>query len=147
MGKRRAGSSRGECPSKDGDNFFSQVRFLLSCGRSGPFSLPLFVFGRVLLSRDSSSLGGFSNSNGGANESIRESVHELGFLEEFCVGCENLRSVEVRGYASWEESCLVKFSEFLGFSTVGNKEEFINMLRKLNDKKQTRAEVVSIWVL
>ena len=24
----------------------------------------------------------------------------------------------VRGYDSWEESCLVMFSEFLGFSTI-----------------------------
>ena len=43
--------------------------------------------------------------------------------------------MEVKGYASWEESCLVKFSEFLGFPTVGNEEELINLLRKLNDKK------------
>ena len=49
--------------------------------------------------------------------------------------CENLQSVEVKGYASWEESCLVKFGEILGFPTVGNEEELINMLRKLNDKK------------
>ena len=27
------------------------------------------------------------------------------------------------GYESWEESCLVKFSEFLGFSTKGHKRE------------------------
>ena len=43
--------------------------------------------------------------------------------------------MEVKGYASWEESCLVKFSEFLGFPAVGNEEELINLLRKLNDKK------------
>ena len=43
--------------------------------------------------------------------------------------------MEVKDYANWEESCLVKFSEFLGFPTVGNEEELINMLRKLNNIK------------
>ena len=75
---------------------------------------------------------------GRENESIRESVLvvvEPNFLEGFCVDCENLQFMEVKGYASWQESCLVKFSEFLGFPTVRNEEELINMLRKLNDKK------------
>ena len=48
---------------------------------------------------------------------------------------EGLRSVEVRGYASWEESCLVYFSEFLGFSTEGHKEEIIGFLQKLVAKQ------------
>ena len=99
----------------------------------GPYYPPsLSVFGRVLLPRDSSGLRGPFNlfkSKGGENESIRESVSlvsEPDFLEGLCVDCENLQSVEVKGYASWEESCLVKFSEFLGFPTVGNEEELIN---------------------
>ena len=29
------------------------------------------------------------------------------------------------GYESWEESCLVKFSEFLGFSTKGHEREIV----------------------
>ena len=37
--------------------------------------------------------------------------------------------MEVRGYASWEESSLVNFSEFLGFQTAGHEKELINMLR------------------
>ena len=41
--------------------------------------------------------------------------------------------LEIRGYATWEESCLVKFSELLGFSTVGNEEKIISLLLKLND--------------
>ena len=55
--------------------------------------------------------------------------------EGFCLGCDNLQSVEVRGYSSWEESCLVKFSEFLGFQIVGHEEEIINMLRKWKEEK------------
>ena len=32
---------------------------------------------------------------------------------------------------SWESSCLVKFSEFLGFSTKGFEKEILNLLRNL----------------
>ena len=70
----------------------------------------------------SSPLGVLSNSIGGVDDSMRESVSavsEPDFSEGFCMGCENPQSVEVRGYANWEES-LVKFSEFLGFLTVGH---------------------------
>ena len=35
----------------------------------------------------------------------------------------------VRGYASWDESRLVNFSEFMGFQTAGHEKELINMLR------------------
>ena len=62
-------------------------------------------------------------------------VSEPNISKGLCLSCENLQSEEVRGYASWEESCLVKFSEFLGFQTIGHEKEFINMLRQLKDKK------------
>ena len=39
--------------------------------------------------------------------------------------------MEVKGYVSWEESHLIKFSEFLGFSTVGHEKEIISLLRDL----------------
>ena len=55
--------------------------------------------------------------------------------KRLCLSCENLQLEEVGGYASWEESCLVKFSEFLGFQTIGHEKELINMLRQLKDKK------------
>ena len=34
-------------------------------------------------------------------------------------------------YGRWESSCLVKFSEFLGFPTKGFKKEIMNLLGKL----------------
>ena len=34
-------------------------------------------------------------------------------------------------YGSWESSCLVKFSEFLGFPTKGFEKEILNLLGKL----------------
>ena len=38
---------------------------------------------------------------------------------------------EFRGYNSWEDSCLIKFSEFLGVKTVGFEEEILELLRKM----------------
>ena len=34
-------------------------------------------------------------------------------------------------YGTWESSCLVKFSEFLGFPTKGFEKEIMNLLEKL----------------
>ena len=39
------------------------------------------------------------------------------------------------GYESWEESCLVKFSEFLGFSTKGHEREILSFLWSLTVKQ------------
>ena len=35
------------------------------------------------------------------------------------------------GYEKWEDSCLIKFSEFLGFSTVGFESEILGLLSKI----------------
>ena len=35
------------------------------------------------------------------------------------------------GYENWEDSCLIKFSEFLGFSTVGFESEILGLLSKI----------------
>ena len=39
---------------------------------------------------------------------------------------------EVKGYDTWEDSCLIKFSEFLGVTTAGFKEEILELMRKMN---------------
>ena len=60
-------------------------------------------------------------------------VTKTELMDDLFLGEENLQNVEVGGDASWEESCLVKFSEFfLGFSMAGHEMEIINMLRNLN---------------
>ena len=38
---------------------------------------------------------------------------------------------EALGYEKWEDSCLIKFSEFMGFSTVGFESEILGLLRKI----------------
>ena len=43
----------------------------------------------------------------------------VGFWQE--EGIVEATPLVVEGYESWEDSMLVKFSEFLGFSTVGFK--------------------------
>ena len=35
------------------------------------------------------------------------------------------------GYKSWEDSCLGKFSEFLGISTTGYEIEILGLVRKM----------------
>ena len=40
----------------------------------------------------------------------------------------------------------MKFSEFLGFQTIGHEKELINMLRQLKDKKSL-CESMGSWVL
>ena len=52
----------------------------------------------------------------------------------------------VRGYDSQEESCLVMFSEFLGFSTIGHEKEILDLMRKLNDNRvqlRSKGQMVS----
>ena len=44
-------------------------------------------------------------------------------------------------YENWEDSCLVKFSEFLGFPTVRFEKEILGLMRKMvamqqKDKKK-----------
>ena len=43
----------------------------------------------------------------------------------------NVEKSEFKGYNSWEDSCLIKFSEFLGVKTVGFEEEILELLRKM----------------
>ena len=42
--------------------------------------------------------------------------------------CESFKNWN---YGSWESSCLVKFSDFLGFPTKGFEKEILNLLRNL----------------
>ena len=39
-------------------------------------------------------------------------------------------------FENWEDSCLVKFSEFLGFSTMGFEKEILGLLRKMEARQQ-----------
>ena len=43
---------------------------------------------------------------------------------------------ECLGYNDWEDSCLIKFSEFLGIPTVGFEEEILELLRKMESQQQ-----------
>ena len=38
---------------------------------------------------------------------------------------------EGSGYEKWEDNCLVKFSEFLGFPIVGFETEILDLLRTM----------------
>ena len=43
---------------------------------------------------------------------------------------------ECLGYNNWEDSCLIKFSKFLGVPTVGFEEEILELLRKMVSQQQ-----------
>ena len=58
---------------------------------------------------------------------IGEGNGEVGQRKTKC----NFELVENWKYGSWESSCLVKFSEFLGFPTKGFEKEILNLLGKL----------------
>ena len=47
--------------------------------------------------------------------------------------------VSEKGNEAWEESCLAKFSEFLGFSVKGHKEEILSLMRKLSSSKRNQS--------
>ena len=42
---------------------------------------------------------------------------------------------EVKGYDKWEDSCLIKFSEFLEVTTAGFEEEILELMRKMNTRQ------------
>ena len=106
--------------------------------------IPFSVFGRPLLS------GGFS----GRGVSLMEEALPLRVVatdgrewgsESPCGITDEGEETDVEGqrkdaqsvvpdnwnYGSWESSCLVKFSEFLGFPTKGFEKEILNLLRNL----------------
>ena len=108
--------------------------------------LPLSIFCLVLLPEDSSGLGG----------SMEEAVGEAHIplcivdvdgkewdfnskesLEEF--GSELHTTVSEKGNEDWEESCLAKFSEFLGFSVKGQEEEILSLMQKLSASKRNQS--------
>ena len=119
------------------------------------YSSPTFsVFGRPLLSGGSSSLGDFHEYEAlGEMEPLRvvsvdgrewgkgiaDALMEGG---QASVGLGSLRkepsnvSPECMGYNTWEDSCLIKFSEFLGVTTAGFEEEILELLRKMEARQQ-----------
>ena len=113
-------------------------------------SSPLFsVFGRPLLSRGSSGLGDFHGHEAmGEMEPLRVvsvdgrewgevTANALMEGDQGTMGLGPQREEpsnacpECMGYNNWEDSCLIKFSEFLGVPTVGFEEEILELLGKM----------------
>ena len=130
------------------DNLFSQST-----------SIPFSVFGRPLLlggcsgPRDSSmekalplrvvvadgKEWGLESSGGTSEEGEETGV--VGQRKE--VQCEPFENWD---YGSWESSCLVKFSEFLGFPTKGFEKEILKLLRNLVASQNLSKEKGSMTV-
>ena len=115
------------------ENFFDQS-----------ISTPFSVFGRPLLLGDSSGLGDPLQEKAlplrivGADGKEWSSESTSGISDEGeetdAVGQRKeaqSESFENWNNGSWESSCLVKFSEFLGFPTKGFEKEILNLLRNL----------------
>ena len=119
------------------------------------YSSPIFsVFSRPLLSGGSSGLGDFHEHEAlGEMEPLRvlsidgrewgkgiaDALMEGG---QASVGLGSLREepsnvrLECMGYNTWEDSCLIKFSEFLGVTTAGFEEKILELLRKMESQQQ-----------
>ena len=112
-------------------------------------SSKMSVFGRPLLMGGSSSQEGSLKLKeiddleplrmvaGGGREWGLESSDTMEVIEEGPggEGQQGQGSVsgesEASGYEKWEDSCLIKFSEFLGFSTEGFESEILGLLGKI----------------
>ena len=113
-------------------------------------SSPLFsVFGRPLLT------GGFSGLKEFPENEILGDMEPLRVMSvdgsEWGTGIDNALIEDVQesvkeksaknrpdcmGYDNWEDSCLFKFSEFLGVKTVGFEEEILKLMRKLEVQQE-----------
>ena len=110
------------------DRVSSSLEDVSLAGQDSLFSL--YVFGWVLLSGDFSGVGGSDDvedrvghppwcmvdTNGKEGGTLTE-----GSLIEVVVRTKNFPVNLEKRYESWEESCMVKFSEHLGFSTKGHE--------------------------
>ena len=112
-------------------------------------STHISVFGRPLLFGDSSGLGVFHGNNAsGDMEPLRmvsADKREWGEViagplleveqEVVSNGLQNKKLPcvlpECLGYKNWEDSCLIKFSEFLGVPTMGFEKEILELMRKM----------------
>ena len=107
------------------------------------------VFGRPLLSGGPSGLGKYHGQEEvGVIEPLRvvtadgiecgekTSEHSMEAILE-TEGCGDGReedpktNSECEGYDNWEDSCLIKFSEFLGIPTVGYDVEILELVRRM----------------
>ena len=50
-------------------------------------------------------------------------------------GVEEVTPLAVEGYERWEDSMLVKFSKFMGFSIVGFEPQIIDLMRQMLDNR------------
>ena len=130
------------------DNLFSQST-----------SIPFSVFGRPLLLGGNSGLGDSVMENAlplrvvaadGKEWGPESSYGIINEVEDTGAGKQReedqCESDEHWNYGSWESSCLVKFSEFLGFSTKGFEKEILKLLRNLVDSQNLSKEKGSLTV-
>ena len=122
-------------------------------------SIPFSVFGRPLLSGGFSGRGDSllekavplrvvaadgrewgSESPGGISEEGEE-TGVVGQRKE--AQCESIKNWN---YGSWVNSCLVIFSEFLGFPTKGFEKEILNLLRNFGASQKLSKEKGSLTV-
>ena len=107
------------------------------------------IFGRPLLSGGSSGLGVFhANNASGDMEPLRVvsadgrewgevTVRALLEEDQEVVSNGHLNKklpctlLECLGYKNWEDSCLIKFSEFLRVPTMGFEKEILELMRKM----------------
>ena len=106
----------------------------------------LSFFGRPLFQGGSSGLGGLGGLHGLGEEvegvlpmemvatnEIKEGSSQEGMLVEYRQeeGIVEATPLAIEGYEKWEDSMLVKFSEFLGFTIEGFESQIIELMRQM----------------
>ena len=103
----------------------------------------LSVFGRPLFQGGSSGMGGLhvlGEEEEGvlpleivAENEVKGGSGQEGMMVEYGQeeGFVEATSLAVEGYENWEDSMLVKFSEFLGFATEGFETQIIDLMRQM----------------
>ena len=134
-------SQRAEAPL-DGPDLSNRFEMSIPIVNSPSLSF----FGRPLFQGGSSGLGGLGGLHGlgeevegvlplemvAANE-MKEGSSQEGMLVEYKQEEDIVEAtpLAVEGYEKWEDSMLVKFSEFLGFATEGFESQIIELMRQM----------------
>ena len=78
-----------------------------------------------------------------AENKLEGGTDQEGLVVDFGQGerVEEVTPLAVEVYERWEDSMLVKFSEFMGFSTVGFEPQIIDLMQKMLDNHNKGSKV------
>ena len=81
-----------------------------------------------------------------AENKVEGGTGQEGLMVGFGEGIEEATPLAMEGYERWEDSMLVKFSEFMGFSTVGYEPQIIDLMRQMLDNQNKGSKMGQMLV-